>query len=97
MDWKSIRSVMYCGAQKWAREAEMSSTSLSLVAILVWPLHSLGINYSGSEVNYGRDELEFFRIEDICNATGRFYSVSCGFQFLFSIKVMPSLNGRTTS
>jgi glucose/arabinose dehydrogenase len=30
-----------------------------------WPLHSLGINYSGSEVNYGRDELEFFRIEDI--------------------------------
>ncbi|HAS49978.1 MAG TPA: glucose sorbosone dehydrogenase [Gammaproteobacteria bacterium] len=30
-----------------------------------WPLHSLGINYSGTEVNYGRDELEFFRIEDI--------------------------------
>ena len=30
-----------------------------------WPLHSLGINYSGSEVNYGRDELEIFRIEDI--------------------------------
>ena len=30
-----------------------------------WPLHRLGINYSGSEVNYGRDELEFFRIEDI--------------------------------
>lgn len=30
-----------------------------------WPLHSLGINYSGSEVNYGRDELEFFRLEDI--------------------------------
>ena len=30
-----------------------------------WPLHSLGINYSGSEVNFGRDELEFFRIEDI--------------------------------
>ena len=29
------------------------------------PLHSLGINYSGSEVNFGRDELEFFRIEDI--------------------------------
>ena len=30
-----------------------------------WPLYSLGINYSGSEVNYGRDELELFRIEDI--------------------------------
>lgn len=30
-----------------------------------WPLHSLGINYSGTEVNYGRDELELFRIEDI--------------------------------
>jgi glucose/arabinose dehydrogenase len=30
-----------------------------------WPLHSLGINYSGTEVNYGRDELEFFRLEDI--------------------------------
>lgn len=30
-----------------------------------WPLHSLGINYSGSEVNFGRDELEFFRLEDI--------------------------------
>ena len=30
-----------------------------------WPFHSLGINYSGSEVNFGRDELEFFRIEDI--------------------------------
>lgn len=30
-----------------------------------WPLHSLGINYSGAEVNYGRDELEFFRLEDI--------------------------------
>ena len=30
-----------------------------------WPLYSLGINYSGTEVNYGRDELEFFRIEDI--------------------------------
>jgi len=30
-----------------------------------WPLHSLGINYSGTEVNYGRDELEIFRIEDI--------------------------------
>ena len=30
-----------------------------------WPLHSLGINYSGTEVNYGRDELEFFRVEDI--------------------------------
>lgn len=23
-----------------------------------WPLHSLGINYDGTEVNYGRDELE---------------------------------------
>ncbi len=30
-----------------------------------WPLHSLGINYSGTEVNYGRDELESFRVEDI--------------------------------
>lgn len=30
-----------------------------------WPLHSLGINYSGTEVNYGRDELEYFDIEDI--------------------------------
>lgn len=30
-----------------------------------WPLHSLGINYSGTEVNFGRDELELFRIEDI--------------------------------
>ena len=30
-----------------------------------WPLHSLGLNYSGTEVNYGRDELELFRIEDI--------------------------------
>ena len=30
-----------------------------------WPLYSLGINYSGSEVNYGRDELELFRVEDI--------------------------------
>ena len=30
-----------------------------------WPLHSLGINYSGTEVNYGREELESFRIEDI--------------------------------
>ena len=30
-----------------------------------WPLHSLGINYSGTEVNYGRDELEYFNIEDI--------------------------------
>jgi glucose/arabinose dehydrogenase len=30
-----------------------------------WPLYSLGLNYSGTEVNYGRDELELFRIEDI--------------------------------
>ena len=30
-----------------------------------WPLHSLGLNYSGTEVNYGRDELELFRLEDI--------------------------------
>lgn len=30
-----------------------------------WPLHSLGINYSGTEVNYGRDKLEYFDIEDI--------------------------------
>ena len=30
-----------------------------------WPLHSLGINYSGTEVNYGRDELEYFDIDDI--------------------------------
>ena len=30
-----------------------------------WPLHSLGIIYSGTEVNYGRDELEYFNIEDI--------------------------------
>ena len=30
-----------------------------------WPLHSLGLNYSGTEVNFGRDELELFRIEDI--------------------------------
>jgi hypothetical protein len=28
-------------------------------------LHSLGLNYSGTEVNFGRDELELFRIDDI--------------------------------
>lgn len=30
-----------------------------------WPLHSLGLNYSGTEVNYGREDLELFRVEDI--------------------------------
>jgi glucose/arabinose dehydrogenase len=30
-----------------------------------WPLHSPSLNYNGTEVNYGRDELELFRVEDI--------------------------------
>jgi len=54
-----------CGVLKWARGGGDELNIIGPGNNYGWPLHSLGINYSGTEVNYGRDELEYFDIEDI--------------------------------